>query len=277
MGLSWNLNIEGAHDTRWILDDWDNLDEFIDKLPDPERSSQFERLYPIAEAAHQQDRYLFFAFWRLFFEGPWEIRGMANLLTDYYSEPEKVHRLYDALCKLYIGYIERAVRELQPDAFWTSDDLGHQTQLFMSPKIFRSFLKPYYARIGEALKPYNLHWWLHSCGNNTAILGDLAETGVTVFHPVQKHTMDEAAVAVEYGDKISFLAGIDVQHVLQEKKPQGVRDEVRFLIDTFDRPDGGLCLAAGNGILPGTPLENIEAFLDEALEYGERHRHAAGL
>jgi uroporphyrinogen decarboxylase len=79
-------------------------------------------------------------------------------------------------------------------------------------------------------------------------------------------------VAAKYGDKISFLAGIDVQHVLQEQGPEGVRQEVRFLIDTFDRPDGGLCLAAGNGILPGTPLENVEAFLEEALVYGERHR-----
>jgi uroporphyrinogen-III decarboxylase len=80
-------------------------------------------------------------------------------------------------------------------------------------------------------------------------------------------------VAAEYGDRISFLAGLDVQHVLQEQDPEGVRHEVGFLIDTFDRSEGGLCLAAGIGILPGTPLENIEAFLEEALEYGEKHRH----
>ena len=52
------------------------------------------------------------------------------------------------------------------------------------------------------------------------------------------------------------------------------REEVRFLIDTFDRADGGLCLAAGNGIVSGTPIENIEAFLDEALRYGRAHREA---
>jgi hypothetical protein len=33
-----------------------------------------------------------------------------------------------------------------------------------------------------------------------------------------------------------------------------------------------MCIGAGNGIVPGTPLENIEAFLDEALHYGEEHR-----
>ena len=58
MGLSWDLHTEGAHDARWILDDWENLDEFIDKLPDPNRSIQFEKLYPIAEQARKQDRYL---------------------------------------------------------------------------------------------------------------------------------------------------------------------------------------------------------------------------
>jgi hypothetical protein len=48
-----------------------------------------------------------------------------------------------------------------------------------------------------------------------------------------------------------------------------VREEVRFLIDTFDRPDGGMCIAAGNGIVGGTPFENIAAFLDECLAKGE--------
>jgi uroporphyrinogen decarboxylase len=123
-----------------------------------------------------------------------------------------------------------------------------------------------------ALDEHGLHWWLHSCGNNTAILGDLAETGVDVFHPVQKGTMDMPAVAHEFGDRLTFLAGMDVQHALQACDPGGVRAEVRFLIDTFDPPAGGMCLAAGNGIVSGTPFENIEAFLDEAVRYGAGHR-----
>jgi uroporphyrinogen decarboxylase len=142
----------------------------------------------------------------------------------------------------------------------------------MSPLTFRTFLKPYYLRIGAVVREAGMHWWLHSCGNNTEILGDLAEAGLDVFHPVQKGTMDEVAVARRFGDQLSFLAGIDVQHILQERDAEGVRQEVRFLIDTFDRPAGGMCLAAGNGILPGTPLENIQAFLDESLMYGSEHR-----
>jgi len=85
--------------------------------------------------------------------------------------------------------------------------------------------------------------------------------------------MDEKMVAAMFGERLTFLAGFDVQQTLINGTPEEVRAEVRHLIDTFDRPDGGMCLAAGNGILPGTPLDNIEAFLDEALVYGETKRN----
>ncbi len=275
MGLSWELPPdEGAHDARPIIDDWSKLDEFIEKLPNPEEDPRFEELSLEAEAAREKDLYITFGWWNLFFERPWQIRGMSNLLMDYYIYPDEIHKLYAALCRMYKGYLKRAIREIQPDGFWTSDDLGHQTQSFMRPTTFHDFLFPYYCQIGDLLKEHNIHWWLHSCGNNTALLEDLITAGVTVFHPVQKGTMDEIAVAREYGDRLTFLAGFDVQHILQEASPTEVRAEVRFLVDTFDRPDGGMCIAAGNGIVSGTPFENIAAFLDEAVKYGAEHRIA---
>ncbi len=271
MNLPWDWEASGAHDSRVVLDDWNKLDAFIERLPDPWTDSRFGDLVTLAEQYRAEDRYIMFGWWRLFFERPWAIRGMSSLMMDYYLEPDNVHRLHEALCKVYCGYIERAAAELHPDGFWTSDDLGHQTQLMMPPKVFRKFLKPYYQRVGEVVHNHNLHWWLHSCGNNTEILGDLIEVGLNVFHPVQKGTMDMVAVVAEYGDRLTFLAGLDVQHALQELDPEGVRAEVRWLVDTFDRPDGGMCIAAGNGIVAGTPLENIRAFLDEAFYYGARN------
>jgi uroporphyrinogen decarboxylase len=272
MNLSWRISSEGAIDSRHVIDDWAKLDEFIEKMPDPDKDPQFEGLAEAAERVRKSGRYLMFGWWALFFERPWGLRGMTNLLMDYHLNPDKVHRLHAALCDQYCRYIERAIRELKPDGFWTSDDLGHQTQLMMNPKTFRKLIKPYYARVGALLKKHGVHWWLHSCGNNSEVLQDLIETGVNVFHPVQKGTMDEVWVAREFSGRICFLVGIDVQHVLQEKGPEGVREEVRFLIDLFDRPEGGMCIGAGNGIVAGTPIENIEAFLDEAIRYGIEHR-----
>jgi hypothetical protein len=33
-----------------------------------------------------------------------------------------------------------------------------------------------------------------------------------------------------------------------------------------------MCIAAGNGIVGGTPIGNIAAFLDESVKYGTEHR-----
>ncbi|MCG3181157.1 MAG: hypothetical protein BIFFINMI_03532 [Phycisphaerae bacterium] len=273
-GLPWHKPAgEGvAHDARMYLPSWDLLDEFFARMPDPDQPGLLDSVKERAQAARETDRYLLWGFWRLFFERPWGYRGMENLMVDYYTEPGNIHRLHDGLCDVYCRLIRRAAREMRPDGFWTSDDLGNQRQLMMRPETFREFLLPYYRRVGQACRECGMHFWLHSCGNNEDILGDLADAGVSIFHPVQKHTMDERRTARLFGDRIAFLAGIDVQHVLQECTPDEVRAEVRFLIDTFDAAEGGMCIAAGNGIVAGTPFENIDAFLDEAVRYGARHR-----
>jgi len=272
MKLSWQVQRSAAHDSSCVISDWAQLDEFIDKLPDPSKNPRFEELAKEAEGAHKQNRYLIVGWWGLFFETPWNLRGMQNLMIDYHLNPDKVHRLHSALCDLYCKSIEKAAEVMKPDGYWTSDDLGHQTQSMMRVETFDELIKPYYVRVGKVLKKHNIHWWLHSCGNNTPLMPSLIDAGVDMFHPVQKHTMDERAIAKEYGDRLGFWVGFDVQHILQEGTPDDVRREVRYLINTFDQPGGGMAMAAGNGIVSGTPFENINAFLEESLIYGEKHR-----
>jgi uroporphyrinogen-III decarboxylase len=191
---------------------------------------------------------------------------------DYYLFPGEVHRLHKARCAFYEGMIRRAARELEPDAFQTSDDLGHQTQLMMNPGQFQEFIKPYYQQVFGLCRQLGMHSWLHTCGNITDIMGDLVDVGLDVVHPIQKGAMDGERIARDWGGRIAFWAGMDVQHALQEESPEGVRAEVRWMIDTYDRPDGGLILASGNGIVSGTPYENIDAYLDECFRYGIAHR-----
>jgi len=272
MGLSWELPSHGAADSRVVIDDWAKLDEFIEKLPDPAADEAWEAIGRAGDKARAEDRYILTGWWGLFFESIWGLRGMENLLMDYYLNPEQVHRLQGAVCDLYCRSIRKAAEVLKPDGFMSSDDLGHQTQPMMRAETFDEMIKPYYTRVGSELRQLGIHFWLHSCGNNTDLLPALIEAGVQMFHPVQKHTMDEAAIAREYGERLGFWSGFDVQHMLREGTPDQVRAEVRHLIDTFDRPEGGMVMAAGNGIVAGTPFENIDAFLDESLRYGEIHR-----
>ncbi len=272
MGLSWELPDGGPYDSRPIVDDWAKLDEFIAKLPDPATDPQLDWMAEAVAHARQAGHYVLFGWWQLFFEKPWTIRGMENIMLDYYTDPDQVRRLHQALLDQYLGYLRRAAQLFQPDGFFTSDDLGHQKGPMIGPETFAEFMFPYYRQLGDALNELDMHFWLHSCGDNTRLMDQLIDAGVDVLHPVQKHCMDASSIAEEFGERISFLAGIDVQHVLQEASPEAVREEVRFLMETFDRPEGGMCIGAGNGIVAGTPIENIEAFLDEALRFGAEHR-----
>jgi len=109
---------------------------------------------------------------------------------------------------------------------------------------------------------------LHSCGNIRPFLPKFVDMGLDVIHPIQKHTMDEAEVARSLGDRVSFYAGFDVQQTIPWGTVEDVRREVRFMIDTYQRPEGRLVFGAGNGINQDCPLESLEALFDEALTYG---------
>ena len=141
-----------------------------------------------------------------------------------------------------------------------------------SPAIFKEFVKPRYKRLIDAAHEHNMHFWLHTCGDVRPFMEDFIEIGLVVIHPIQKYTMDEVEVAERFGGRIAFWAGMDVQQILPWGTPEDVRKEVRFMIDTYDRPDGGCMITAGNGITPDNPIENLRAFYDETYNYGLAHR-----
>ena len=118
-----------------------------------------------------------------------------------------------------------------------------------------------------------MHFWFHTDGAIEPILDDLGAIGMDTLHPMQEPPMDLLTLAEKYRGKFTFHVGIDIQYLL----PTGTREEViegtKRLIDLCDHPEGGCVLAASNGIMPETPLENIEAFLQTAVSYGQEKRH----
>ena len=78
--------------------------------------------------------------------------------------------------------------------------------------------------------------------------------------------MDDTIIADRYGGKIAFWIGMDVQKIIPSGTPDEVRSHVRERVRTFYRPEGGLILAAGNAILPDTPMENLHAYVSALRE-----------
>jgi uroporphyrinogen decarboxylase len=78
--------------------------------------------------------------------------------------------------------------------------------------------------------------------------------------------MDYVKTTEQFGSRLSFLYGIDVQHLLPEGTQQEVRDGIVTVAKTMFKPHGGLLFAAGNGIMPDSPIENIETMLKTVHE-----------
>jgi len=270
-GFYWHFptreNLEGkGYDSSVRLPDWDKLDYFIENAPNTDAPGLWDGAIKAAEEARKQGKYILIHHWGLMFERIWGFRGMENLLADYIEEPENVHKLHELVCSTELKLLKQAAELIKPDGYMISDDLGSQTALMMNPTHFREFIYPYYQRIWGFAHENGMHTWLHTCGCVKEVIGDLIDAGLDVLHPIQKHTMDWNAVAAKWKGKITFFVGMDVQHILQEGTPEEVRAEVRLIKNTFGSPEGGLIYASGNGIVSGTPYENIDAYLDECCK-----------
>jgi len=256
------METSGGMDEDVGITDWNLLDGILDNFPDPE--------HPALLTANPPDdgRYRLGYWWFSFFERLWSLRGMTNALTDFYEHPEEVHRFFDKLCRFYSRAIERAVQECKIDGILITDDLGTQSSTFFSEEFFEEFFKPYYSRLIDRSHELGIHLWLHSCGHIKSFIPKFIDIGLDVLHPIQKYSMDEREIARKFGKDICFWAGFDVQQTIPWGTPEDVRKEVRFMIDTYYRPEGRLMLTAGNGINEDCTLESLEALFDEIIKYG---------
>ncbi len=258
--------MEGAGlDSQCLIRDWEDeeaVEAFYASFPDPDSPAL------IVGNKQRDGRYLLGRWWDCFFERLWRLRGMENALTDFYLYPEQVHRLFDRLSKFYMRVMERAKEAWDVDGFFVSDDIGTQKAPFFSLDIFREFFKDYYKRLFDKAHELGTHFWLHCCGDIEMFLPDFIEIGLDVIHPIQKNTMDEREIARKYGDKICIFSGIDVQYLMAFGTPEEVEAEVKYLMETYKRPDGRLMMTMGNGSTPDWKLENLDAMYAASLKYG---------
>lgn len=251
-----------AFDAHEAISEWSQLDDILANFPD----ANYTGMFPGNQI--NDGRYRVGQWWCCFFERHWTMRGMSNALMDFYTDTESVHRLYRALTDFYMRVMERAKYELNLDGMFTSDDIGTQHGPFFSSAIFNEFFKPYYKELIDKAHSLGMHFWLHTCGNIELFLPDFVEIGLDVIHPIQKYTMEEKMIAQRFGKDICIWAGFDVQQVIPWGTPEEVRQEVRFMIDTYYRSEGRLMITAGNGITSDCKIESMKALLDETYNYG---------
>lgn len=205
------------------------------------------------------------------FEAAWGIRGLENLLVDMVLEKDFAHALFDRVMQFPL-IADKKYIEMGVDMLWLGDDIATQQGMMMSLETWREFFRPRYAAMFAEYKRLNpkIKLAYHSCGNCKAILDDMAEIGLDIINPIQPAAMDPLDIKKRYGKRLALFGGLCVQYVLPNGTPEDVRREVRRLKTQVGR-GGGYILAPAHNIQSDTPLENVLAFYDEALNEVDKY------
>jgi uroporphyrinogen decarboxylase len=204
--------------------------------------------------------------WSAHFQDACAAFGMENALMTMLTAPA-VYRAVDARIVAFYLKANRIFFEATKgrlDAVLIGNDLGCQTGLMLSPELVREFVLPGARALIAQAKSYGLKVIYHSCGSTRPIIGDLIACGADALHPIQALAAGMAArdLKREFGDRLSFCGGVDVQELLVRGTPQAVAAKVRELRAMF--PTGLVISPSHEAVLPDVPPENIRALFAEA-------------
>ena len=197
------------------------------------------------------------------------IRGFSELLEDLLLNQAFAEALQERVADVICGIAELALGEVGDiiDGVSFGDDMGTQTQSYMSPDLYSSMLKKHHARfVGTLHANTEAKVIMHSDGAIRQLIPDLIDCGVDVINPVQVNAdgMDPEKLKQDFGNELSFWGGIDTQIVLPFGTPEDVAAAVRGRHRDLGR-GGGYVMGSVHNIQSEVPPENVIAMYETAM------------
>ncbi len=184
--------------------------------------------------------------------GPFTMAGQVMELDELYEEsfldPERIGKILEKLSDVIIE-VFKVYRDAGADYFILREMGG--TSDVMSPKSFRSLIKPHVIRIiSEMPRPAILH----ICGDTNAIVQDMAECGADAISVDQKNNLTDTRLKI--GSDVILLGNFDPVKVLHRGKPEDVGEAVLECLRS-----GANAVWPGCDLWPEVPAENMTAYV----------------
>jgi len=222
-------------------------------------------------AAHRQQwpdhALVFMPGWRPLFWSTCEVFGVERALLNLLMQPA----LFETAVQcIHERYMDRLVRGLATasghcDICLLGDDFASQKSMMLSPSHWRRFIRPRLEEQVALVREHGLKVLFHSCGAVRPVLEDFIEIGIDglLVFQTQATGMDPESVSNEFGGRLVFYGGIDVQRLLSFGSAEEVGAEVRRNARAFEHCGGYIVANAHHGLetIRGT---NIEAMCKQA-------------
>ena len=220
-----------------------------------------------ATCEQHKDKFLIAGLGWGLFELSWNLRGFENILMDCITEPDFYEAVLDKLTALYLAFVEYTA-DLPVDAIMFGDDWGDQRGIILGPDRWRTFLKPRWAKLYDAVHAHGKLVITHCCGSMVDVMPDVIEIGLDVLESVQPEArgMNPYELKKTWGDKLTFWGCLGSQSTIPRGTPDEITQEVRHLCADMGK-GGGYILAPAKPLQPETPTENavavVEAFTNQ--------------
>ena len=229
------------------------------RFPDPLDPRFFE---DIPEKLNKnKDCFRLFCLGFSLYERAWTLRGMENLLMDFYSNPDFVHELLTAITEYNIKQVEKAL-EFDIDAVYFGDDWGQQNGLIMGYDLWKQFIYPQLKKMYGFVRAHNKSVFIHSCGDVDELFDDLIDIGLNCFNPFQPEVMDTKTLYDHFRGRLSFWGGLSTQRLMPFGSIEEVHTETSRLINMGR--SGSFILSPAHALEGDVPLENMLTMIENA-------------
>jgi uroporphyrinogen decarboxylase len=239
-------SVEDLSKYNWPQADWwdfSNLSSFIDTLND---SGIYNIRYRLGS----------------FFETAWSLYNFEKFQLDLLLNPHMTQFVMDRIAEVHIQNLER-VLELagdQIDIVYFYDDEATQNNLLISPELYEESIQGYHQKVIDIAAKYGKPTMMHCCGAVYPLIETFIQMGLKILNPIQPSAanMNPEKLAEEFGGRIAFHGGIDVQQFLPAANPEEVEEKVNYTSEVLGS-QGGYILSGSHHLQADIPLENVLA------------------
>jgi [methyl-Co(III) methanol-specific corrinoid protein]:coenzyme M methyltransferase len=178
-----------------------------------------------------------------------QVKELDDLLEESFLEPEKTNLLLEKISDLIIKVFN--IYQAAGADYFTLREMGATSDV-LSPKSFKSLIKPHQARIISEMPRPNI---LHICGDTNTIVEDMAECGANAISVDQKNCITDTREKL--GPDTLILGNFDPVKVLHQGKPEEVGPAVLKSLH-----GGASAVWPGCDLWPEVPRENMQALMD---------------